>query len=663
MDLPKVPENIFDSNKENLEKLLRLFPDVLKDGQLDLDVIKEAIGNFEELDKEKYGLQWPGKQKAKQIANQQIRGLTLKLNDAEKNSYENLYIEGENLKVLKLLLHNYYESIKMIYIDPPYNTGKDFIYNDDYKVTQTEYDKLTGDISEEGRLILNQKGNGRFHSVWLNMMYSRLLIARDLLSEDGVIFISINDIEVANLKLICNEIFGENNFLAQMVWNSEGNTDNQLEIKIKHEYVLVYLKNSTYKDEAIGYIVDPNTKEDSNLFKGYADNNITKNNPANPPIMIELPRDFPADVEELYIKAEDLNEEFFTITKKEKVISKEIKETYNIKDLPVKVDEMVIRDYKLIQSCRIYSGVANAEKLRSFIKNNCEPIDDDGQLLTFYINRNGCVRYRKEREKARNILSVLSNLGTTEKMKSELKRIDINFDYPKPVNLIKYLVQIGADKENAIVLDFFSGSGTTAHATMLANSEDNLQRKYILVQVPDNEICELSKKRIKINEQQLKEQNKLENVAFGFKNFILSETNIRWTHEALNEGQISASEVEMTDKDKLDFMPDTKDIDVVYEIMLRQRDVPLSSSVELLSHIGERTYMFADSYVVCLEEDITPELVEKLAAIDPLPIKYVLRDSAFGENISLKEETFRRLQLLVERNTGVSKKTYTVEFL
>lgn len=663
MDLPKVSETIFDSKKENLEKLIDLFPDALKDGQLDLDVIKEAIGNFEELSKEKYVLQWPGKQKAKQIANQQIRGLTLKLNDTETNSYENLYIEGENLKVLKLLLHNYYESIKMIYIDPPYNTGKDFIYNDDYKVTQTEYDKLTGDISEEGRLILNQKGNGRFHSVWLNMMYSRLLIARDLLSEDGVIFISINDIEVANLKLICNEIFGENNFLAQMVWNSEGNTDNQLEIKIKHEYVLVYLKNSTYKDEAIGYIVDPNTKEDSNLFKGYADNNITKNNPANPPIMIELPVGFPADVEELYIKAEDLNEEFFAITKKEKVISKEIKDTFNINDLPVKVDEMVIRDYKLIQSCRIYSGVANAEKLRNFIKNNCQPIDDNGQSLTFYINRNGCVRYRKEREKARNILSVLSNFGTTEKMKSELKRMDINFDYPKPVNLIKYLIQIGADKENAIVLDFFSGSGTTAHATMLANSEDNLQRKYILVQVPDNEICELSKKRIKINERQLKEQNKLENVEFGFKNLILSETNIRWTHEALTEGQIAADEAEMTDKDKLDFMPGTKDIDVVYEVMLRQRDVPLSSSVELLSHIGPRTYMFADSYVVCLEEDITAELVEKLAAIDPLPIKYVLRDSAFGDNISLKEETFRRLQLLVERNTGVSKKTYTVEFL
>lgn len=663
MELPKVSEMIFDSKKENIAKLAQLFPGIVKDGQLDLAVIKEAIGDFEELDKEKYVLQWPGKRKAKQVANQQISGLTLKLNNAERTSSENLYIEGENLKVLKLLLHNYYESIKMIYIDPPYNTGKDFIYNDDYKATQKEYDKLTGDISEEGRLILNQKGNGRFHSAWLNMMYSRLLIARDLLSEDGVIFISINDIEVANLKLICNEIFDENNFLAQMVWNSEGNTDNQLEIKIKHEYVLVYLKNSTYKDEAIGYIVDPNTKEDSNLFKGYADNNITKNNPANPPIMIELPSGFPADVEELYIQSEDLNEDFFSITKKEKVISKEIKNIYNIKDLPVKIDEMVIGNYKLLHSCRIYSGVANAEKLRSFIKNNCEPIDDNGQLLNFYINRNGCVRYRKERDKARNILSVLSNLGTTEKMKSELKRIDINFDYPKPVNLIKYLVQIGADKDNSIVLDFFSGSGTTAHATMLANSEDNLHRKYILVQVPDNEICELSKKRIKINEQQLKEKNKLENVEFGFKNFILSETNIRWTHEALTEGQIAADEAEMTDKDKLDFMPGTKDIDVVYEVMLRQRDVPLSSAVELLSYIGERTYMFADSYVVCLEEEVTSELVEKLAAIDPLPIKFVLRDSAFGDNISLKEETFRRLQLLVERNTGVSKKTYTVEFL
>jgi len=576
---------------------------------------------------------------------------------------ENIYIEGENLKVLKLLQNNYYGQVKMIYIDPPYNTGKDFIYTDNYQINQLEYDKLTGDATEDERFILNQKGSGRFHSNWLNMMYSRLLVARDLLSEDGVIFISINDIEVANLKLICNEIFGEKNFLAQMIWNSEGNTDNQLEIKIKHEYILVYSKNNMYKEQAIGYVIDPNTKEDSNLFKGFADNNITKNNPANPPIMVELPVGFPADVEGLYISAESLDEEFFEKTKNEKVISKEIKSAYKIKDLPIKVDDMVIEDFKLKKKCRIYSGVANADKLRSFIKNNCEPIDDNGQLLNFYINRNGCVRYRKERDRARNILSVLSNMGTTEKMKSELKRIEINFDYPKPVNLIKYLIQIGADKENSIVLDFFSGSGTTAHATMLANVEDNLKRKYILVQAPDNEICELSKKRIKVNEQQLLENYKESAIGMGFKNFILTSTNIRWTHEALTEGQITANETEMSDKDQLDFMPGTKDIDVVYEVMLRQRDVPLSSPVELLSGIGERTYMFAHSYIVCLEDTITSGLVEKLAAIDPLPIKYILRDSAFGEDISLKEETFRRLQLLVERNTGVSKKTYTVEFL
>jgi len=201
------------------------------------------------------------------------------------------------------------------------------------------------------------------------------------------------------------------------------------------------------------------------------------------------------------------------------------------------------------------------------------------------------------------------------------------------------------------------------------NDEDKIKRNYIMVQIKEEletntagynagyrNICEVAKERIKRVDSSLEHQA-------GFKVFEISDTNIRWTHEALATGQIKADEAELTDKDQLDFMPGFTDVDVVYEIMLRQRDIPLSSKVERLTDIGDRTFIFADSYVVCLEETVTEELVEKLAALEPLPIKFILRDSAFEDDISLKDETFRRLQLLIARNTGEEKKTYTVEFL
>jgi adenine-specific DNA-methyltransferase len=393
---------------------------------------------------------------------------------------QNMIIKGDNLLALKSLLPYYASSVKMIYIDPPYNTGNtSWVYNDnmDSPLIKKWLEKTVNaeDLSRSDK--------------WLCMMYPRLKLLRELLKEDGVIFISINDAEVAHLRMICDEIFGRNNFITELIWNSEGNTDNQLEIKINHEYILVYIKNSEYKNIAIGNVIDPNTKEDSNLWQGIADNNINKNSPANPPSIITLPVGFPCKEKELIYKKVDIDEDFFEITSKEKIISEKIKDKYKLgkKDgLPVKLDDMIVQDYKLVQPCRIYGGFANKNKLLAFIEHEMQPMDDDGNILRFYLNSNCAVRYHKEKKSVRNILSVLKNLGTTEKMKTVLKTLNIDFSYPKPLDLIRYLIEIGTGNENnAIILDSFAGSGTTGNAVLEVNKMKKMNHRFILIEMEE----------------------------------------------------------------------------------------------------------------------------------------------------------------------------------
>ena len=247
------------------------------------------------------------------------------------------------------------------------------------------------------------------------------------------------------------------------------------------------------------------------------------------------------------------------------------------------------------------------------------------------------------------------------------------FPFPKPSSLIYFLCKIHTNEKD-IILDFFSGSATTAHAVMKLNSEDNGKRRFILVQIPEKidesseaykagfyNICEIGKERIRrAGESILKEKTDCD-VDIGFKVFRISDTNIKW-NSLMDAGQLDMAQIEST-PDLVDFMPDANDVDIVYELMLRQRDVPLSETLEQLSDIGNRTYLYASSYLVCLETEITIELINKLAELDPLPIKFIFRDSAFKDDIALKDETFRRLKALIEKNAGNSKVTYTVEFI
>ena len=320
--------------------------------------------------------------------------------------HDNVIIHGDNLAALKALLPTHQGKIKCIYIDPPYNTGKEeWVYND--SVNDPMIKEWLGKAVDKDDLTRHDK--------WLCMMWPRLKMLKELLSEQGLIFVSIDENEVHHLKMIMDEIFGEDNFVADLIWHSSGHTDNQYDIKIMHESVLIYAKNN--QAAKLGYVVDPNTREESNLWKGYAENSITKNGPGNPPSEVSLPKGFPCVATHTNIKKSDIPEKFFKDIQKVGYITRDISIKYNV-SYPIHRDNLIVKNGILSKECRVFSGWANVNKLKDFIANDCQPIiDGDGDSIQFYLSSNGVIYYKKTRSKARNIVSVLQNFSTTERMR------------------------------------------------------------------------------------------------------------------------------------------------------------------------------------------------------------------------------------------------------
>ena len=636
MENNKIKRDINNVINDNLKALEQLFPSAVKDGQLDIKALKEELGDFEEVTTEKYELNWAGKQNAKKIVQQGIGNKTLKFvakDSKNADSTENIYIEGDNLEVLKLLRQNYYNSIKMIYIDPPYNTGNDFVYNDTFKMDKEESDKAEGIISENNeKLQKNQKSTNRYHANWLNMMYPRLKLARDLLTDDGVIFISIDDNEQANLKRLCDEIFGEENFVGEFIWKKkQGGGNDSSKIVLEHEYVISYSRNNIQSK----IYLDKKYKLDNSLYP-FKDEKGEYG-------LITLDKSSLGYIESLDFEIKDKEgNSYFPRNKKGE---KKFRWRWGKEKVQKEFEKLVFKE---------------------------------GKVYTKY--------YRPEGVTPRSLL-IDAIYGRTETGNDDIKELFVNlnpFSYPKPVKLLNHFISIGINK-NDTILDFFSGSATTAHAVMQLNSEDNGNRKYIMVQLPETtdekseafkagykNIAEIGKERIRRAGEKIKqeieeynsnlklgeESKKVPDI--GFKVFKVDDTNIKWYDmENFNE----ESQYSFDDLDSLDFVLGSNDIDIVYEIMLRQNDIPLSERLEVLTDIGNRTYFYASTYLICLETEITEEMVEKLASLDPLPIKFVFRDSAFKDNISLKDETFRKLRSLIERNSGESKVSYRVEFI
>lgn len=628
MEYTKVQQQMNDIVGDNVKKLAQLFPAAVKDGEVDFEALKEELGQFQEVGSEKYELTWAGKKNAKKIAQEDVVGRTLKFipeDSKDAETTENLYIEGDNLEVLKLLRQNYYGAVKMIYIDPPYNTGNDFVYNDSFEMNDDEIKENDESFSGFGeKYSINSDTQSRYHANWISMMYPRLKVAKDLLRDDGVIFISIDDNEMINLKGICNEIFGEENFIEQLIWKRRANTPNDRVIGKIHEYILVYAKNM---DSVVLYLqprdaaLDEKYKNPNNDSRGpwFADN-LSANGKGGRLVQSCV---YP-------IKNPITGEEYYPPQNKCWLYNRE------------KMNELMV-DGRI--GFRESSGAP-------YLKRFLSEVRQGSTLPTLLLDKGFSVDSAKE---IRNLFGK-----------------DV-FEFPKPTILLKTLIRTGS-YENDIVLDFFSGSCSTVQALFELNIEMKINRKFIMVQLPelckDNSeakrlgyqyICQVAIERIKKAGQKIKSEHPDADIDIGFKVFRTADTNIKW-NSLMDLGQVNMSQLEYT-PDLIDFMPGAKDVDIVYELMLRQRDVALSETLEQLSDIGSRTYLYASSYLVCLETEITEELVSKLAELDPLPIKFIFRDSAFKDDIALKDETFRRLKALIEKNAGTNKPAYTVEFI
>lgn len=553
--LEEVSSHSLDITEQNIEKLKELFPEVLTEKKIDFDKLRLILGDEVETAPERYNFTWNGKKQVMQLA-QQPTVATLKPNKAKSKNWDetqNLYIEGDNLEVLKILQKSYANKVKLIYLDPPYNTGKDFIYRDNFHDGIENYLEQTGQVDNEGnKLSVNTETSGRYHTNWLNMMYPRLKLARNLLSDDGVIFVSIGTVEQENLSRLFDEIFGENNRvgIVPVIMNLKGNQD-AYGFADTHEYVLVYAKSKDNLD--FGRLPIDDEEMNDWLEDEYGLYKVADNLRATG---VNAPRS----------KRPNLWYPIFVTSNDELYVTEDNEPLSND-------DEIVMPINPKGEELSWYWGKAtfNESKHNLIVKRTS----------------NGTQFYRKQRpalgadnptKKAKSVLfkPEYSSSTATTKLKDLLG--GKLFDFPKPVPFIEDLISLGTNKDS-IVLDFFSGSGTTAEAVFKKNMADDGNRKFILAQLPEqipegsnakragyNTIPELAMERIsKAGEQILKERpSEIGKLDIGFKVFELEKSNLKkWNAEPkdLNEQfELLAN----------NFEEGSKSIDVVYEIMLKQ---------------------------------------------------------------------------------------------
>lgn len=687
-DYHRISEGILGEEtveKTNTELFLSLvgqyFPEAIKDGEVDFTALKEEMGEFPQVSSEHYEFTWAGKQAAKKEAQADLFSRTLKYKPQDSlnpDTTENIYIEGDNLEALKLLRRNYHGKIKMIYIDPPYNTGKDFIYRDDFTLTDEELALLSGDIVDGERLQKITKDCAKFHTLWLNLLYTRLKVSRELLADDGIILVNMDEHEIVNLQRLLSEVFNEVNDLGTIVWDKRNPKGDAKGISYQHEYICVYAKNkailtSKCKIQRPKKNADNILKKAAQLFSRISDSYTLDNANKDFRNWIKQQTDFSGG-EKAYCNIDENGDVYRPVSmswpnKKKAPDEYFIPLIHPITHKPCPVPERGWRNppstmEQMIRENRIIFGVDETT-----IPNS---------------------KYLLKDNMFENIPSLLYYGGSDTDL---LAQMDIPFDTPKVVDICAEHIKAFTTKDD-IILDFFSGSATIAHAIMKQNSEDGMKRRFILVQLDEHtykkdkdgnevakeeyvsaynagyrNICEVGKERIRRAAQMIHEENPDAKFDDGFKVFEVSDTNIKWNtvddDEVLTLADMDSS---IPDKDRIDFTKGYTDIDVVYEVMLRQFDIPLSTPIEKLSSVSDRTYIFADAVVVCLEPDIDEKLIERLAAIEPTPAKYVLRDSAFNDDIELKDVSFRRLSALIANHqTEEERKSkynnYTVEFI
>jgi len=633
-----------DLSQDNIAKLRELFPGCVtearddKTGKLrlavDFDQLRQELSDqIVEGPQERYRLDWPGKREALLAANAPIaKTLRPCVEDSvDFDTTKNLFIEGDNLEALKLLQEGYLGKVKFIYIDPPYNTGKDFIYKDDFAEDSEEYLARSNQKDGSGnKLVANPETNGRMHSDWLAMMYSRLRLARNLLKDDGAIFISINYKEVANIRKVADEIFGEDNMLCLFAWRTDGNFDNQAKFKYCHEYIIAYAKQESAFQHPL--VVDPGTPVESKIFRAEIRNTIVKNGPKNPASEITLPVGFPAAFDSGIVAV-------------------------RANSWPNILEEIKVKGGKLTHSAKVYSGWSSKELLEEFIGKKCQAIfDAKGQETVFEITSTGAIEAVKVRGEPSHVISMLSGFGGPQKATADLLELGVPFDdYPKPVELIKYLSSMVREKD-FIAVDFFSGSATTAHAILKLNAEDDGCRKFIMVQLPElcdestdafkagyKTIAEIGKDRIRRAGKQIGEGKQLD---VGFRVLKIDTSNMKdiyYRPDQLSQADLFGA----VDNIK----PDRTGEDLLFQVLI-DWGVDLSLPIRRETLLG-KTVFFVDgnALVACFEQGISEELVKELAKVEPLRV--VFRDNGFASD-ALKinvEQIFRQLSPSTEIRT------------
>ena len=605
-------ENI---TQENIEKIRGLFPnavtEVKKDGNVtlavDFDILKQELSeSLIEAGQERYQMTWPDKRKSVLLANSAISATLRPCKDesVDFDNTKNLYIEGDNLDVLKLLRETYLGKVKMIYIDPPYNTGNDFVYEDDFTTESGVWREKSGDYDEQGnRLVKNPDSNGRFHTDWLNMIYPRLKVARDLLSDDGVIFISIDDNEQANLKKICDEVFGESNFVAIFPWRKRtAKSDVPFGVSQDYEWILCYARSNLFIASIEGkerkYYETPD-------FPGrpWRIHDMTKQTTA-----AERPNSFFTMINP------KTGDKFPCDPNKTWRITKDTFQKY------YEANEIIFPgDYAFL---KISKPVARYFKDNDMKKDGIK----FGQVALS--------------------TNLPENIGMSQDGTREMKQIFscIPFPFPKSTKLITYLIKSVNDK-NATILDFFSGSATTAHAVMQLNAEDGGNRRFIMVQLPEKcdekseaykagykNICEIGKERIRRAGKKIKEETGKAELDTGFRVLKLDSSNMQDVY--YNPAAMTQSLLDVTiDNVK----PDRTPMDLLFQVML-ELGLQLSAKIEEREVCGKKYYAVnGNDIIACFDDDINQDVITEIAKQQPLYA--VFKDKSFAtDSVGINNE-------------------------
>lgn len=603
--IEKMDGKSMDVVARNIEKMKALFPEVFTEGKIDFEILKEVLGNFVDNREERYSFTWNGKSQSRMIAQTQSCA-TLRPCSEESVDWEhsnNIFIEGDNLESLKLLQKSYHRRLKMIYIDPPYNTGKEFIYPDRYQDNINTYLRYTGQVDAEGfKFSPNTETSGRFHTNWLNMIYPRLKLARNLLSDDGSIWISIDDNEAANLIEVCKEIFGEENFVATFIWQKRTTRENRKVFSFNHDFIVCFARNKQAFELSRGFL--PFTEEVRSRY----------GNPDN---------DKRGDWQSVSLNAQAgpgrRKEQFYSITTP----------GGRIVDPPAGRCWIVTEDRmrELIDDGRVWFGEDgnNVPRLKNFLSEAKDGLTP-------------------------HTLWLAGEVGTTDSAKRELTQLFGGvsvFDTPKPVGLLERIVQI-AMSPGDIAMDFFAGSAPLAEAIIKSNSLDNEKRRYILVQLPEKideslpqcdqikaigllNIADIGKERIRKCTAKIKEEHPDCKSDLGFKVFKLDSSNIKpWDVDFDLNADVLESYISNIKKDRTE-------ADVLYEILIKY-GLDLTLPIGEHTIAGEKVFDIGmGALTVCLSKNITLDVVEGIARLkdelNPEVMRVVFRDSGFKNDV------------------------------